>query len=180
MADLYDGFLQALGAHMADPAADNLHALVLLPPCCTGSAQRGLGGCTCWEPVYDLDQTQPDPQAIALLDAGVEPVARKLMCGDCAYRPGSPERTGDDRYVGSAEHLEDLALAGRFWCHSGMRQPIAWRHPSGVQIPDRHDGNYDPPIVDSVPYKADGTPGDLCGGWDARRRALAASTKDET
>ena len=38
-------------------------------------------------------------------------------------------------------------------------------------------GGYDPPIVDSVPYRTDGTPEELCAGWDARRRALAVDQR---
>lgn len=36
-----------------------------------------------------------------------------------------------------------------------------------------HDAFEPPPIVNAVPYRADGTPAELCAGWSARSRALA-------
>lgn len=141
--------------------------------CCWGVVVYGPQRCTCWEPVYDLEQASPDPEAARWLAAGIEPSTRRRMCGDCAYRPGSPERSGDETYAGDPEFLEHIAGAGeRFWCHQGMRRPVLWRHPSGIEIPG-HPGAYRPPKVGGVPYKADGTPGDLCAGWAARGRALA-------
>jgi hypothetical protein len=139
--------------------------------CCIGSAVYGPRRCTCWEPVYDLDQTQPDTTV------GGEPNIRRRMCDECAYRPNSPERNGDPQFVGDAEFLEQLAAdpSRRFWCHQGMRKVIAWRHPSGMEIPDRPGASYDPPSIDGVPYLANGRPGQLCAGWDARRRELAGS-----
>lgn len=143
--------------------------------CCWGADLYGPESCTaCWEPVYDLEQADPDPLAVRLLAGGVTPVTRTAMCGDCAYRPGSPEKAGDPQHRGDAEFLEHIAQAGeRFWCHQGMRRPLLYRHPSGAQVPG-HPAAYKPPIVDGVPYQADGRPGELCAGWDARRRALAA------
>lgn len=134
--------------------------------CCWGAAEYGPHRCTCWLPVYDREQTPPVP---------ADPVVRPDgMCGDCAYRPGSPEKRGDPDHAGDADQLEDLAAgAGRFFCHDGIRRPTKLVHPSGVEIPG-HAADYDPPIRDGVPYRADGTPGFLCAGWDARRRALAA------
>lgn len=151
--------------------------LDLVVPCCESSAIRGPETCTCWEPVYDLEQQPIDEaKATALADADIAPPVRTRMCGDCAYRPGSPEKTGDQRYTGDATTLEDLAREGRlFWCHIGMRQPVRWRHPSGAEIPAAPD-DYVPVIRDGVPYKADGQPGEVCAGFDARRRALAAAT----
>ena len=142
--------------------------------CCTGAAVYGPSRCTCWEPVYDLDQTEPDETAVRLLAGGIEPSTRRQMCHDCAYRPDSPERSGDDTYQGDEDFLADLAVTGdRFWCHQGTRRPVKWVHPSGAEHPG-HPGGYAPPIVNSVPYKADGTPSELCAGWAARRRALEA------
>lgn len=151
------------GAENFPPAGDG--------SCCYGAAIYGPHRCTCWTPVYDLDQQPVDGQSVKLLAAGVEPVTRRLMCEDCAYRPGSPERSGDPSYVGDADRLEEIAAADRFWCHQGIRKPVKWRHPSGVEI-DAHPGAYRPPSHDGVPYRADGTPAELCAGWDARRRAL--------
>lgn len=54
--------------------------------CCMGAAAMGPERCTCWEPVYDLDQADPDPTAVKLLAAGmkvahVEDVG--WVCDDC-------------------------------------------------------------------------------------------------
>lgn len=147
-----------------------------IDPCCWGFMEDSWVGCTCWVPVFNHDgQVPPDEHQQQLLAAGVEPNTRAGMCQDCAYRPGSPEKTGDQTYTGDPEFLETIAASGeRFWCHQGMLLVTAWRHPSGVVIPG-HPGAYCPPIVGGVPYKADGTPGDLCAGWAARRRALTAT-----
>ena len=89
-------------------------------------------------------------------------------------RPGSPEMSGDERYRGDAEFLEEIARNGeRFWCHQDLLIVRVWRHPSGVEIPGA-PGAYVPRIVAGVPYKTNGQAGDVCAGWDARRRALAA------
>lgn len=61
-----------------------------------------------------------------------------------------------------------MATGEPFACHQGMRRPVKWVHPSGAEVLG-HPAGYAPPIVDGVPYKADGTPGDLCGGWFLRR-----------
>lgn len=67
--------------------------------------------------------------------------------------------------------LDRIAAIDRFWCHQGMRRPLYWEHPAGVRITGS-PADYDPPIEDLVPFKADGTPADLCAGWAARSRAL--------
>ena len=86
-------------------------------------------------------------------------------CSDCAFLRNSPERA--DEYT--AEWLDRIAATGeRFWCHDGLRRPAYWRHPSGVTIPG-DPADYQPPIIDGVPYRANGRPGDLCAGWTARR-----------
>src|SRR4051794_15360348 len=59
-----------------------------LAGCCDGAANLGPTFCTCWEPVYDTPR-QAAPRT------GLPTETRPLMCGDCAYRPGSPERRGD-------------------------------------------------------------------------------------
>jgi len=94
------------------------------------------------------------------------------MCSDCAFKPGSPERMNNPRAVADSDTLDRIVGNGeRFWCHNGLRMQTGWRHPSGVEIPipDESVGAYEPPIIDGVPYKADGTAGDLCAGWTARR-----------
>lgn len=132
--------------------------------CCYGVTLDGPSGCTCWTAVYSADQTTPA--------VGV-PVTRRLMCEDCAYRPSSPEKRGDPMYRGDAVELEMAAETGTFFCHQGLRRIVKWVHSSGAEYP-APPGGYDPPIVDNVPYRTDGMPEELCAGWDARRRALAA------
>lgn len=135
-------------------------------PCCTAAAVMGHAWCTCWEPLYDTEQAP----ARTDLPAGLQPA----MCGDCAYRPKSPERTGDpDADHGARHDAEDLqhfvVTGSAFWCHQGMRRPKLWRHPTtgAVVLGSPHD--YKPLIVDGMPYQADGTPGLLCAGWVAMR-----------
>lgn len=143
--------------------------------CCYGAGVYGPGRCTCWVPEYDLEQADLDPMLRSWVEAGVKPNTRQLMCQDCAYRPGSPERTGTDGYNGDADELEALAALGRpFFCHQGIRKPVRLRHPSGPVI-DGHAAAYSPPITAGVPWRADGTPAELCAGWAARRRALGVS-----
>ncbi|MGI5223560.1 hypothetical protein [Actinoallomurus sp. CA-142502] len=136
--------------------------------CCMGAAVYGPDRCTCWEPVYDLDQQPLRPG----LPLPPDPLA---MCGDCAYRPKSPERQGEAGYAGDEDLLEDLVTSGTpFYCHAGVRRAVTLRHPAGVEIA-AHPGAYDPPVLDSVPYKADGTPATLCGGWLLLRAKAATS-----
>ena len=127
--------------------------------CCYGAAVYGPQRCTCWTPVYDLEQQEIQP-GLPL------PRVPVRMCHDCAFRPGSPERSGDESYAHASQDDLDAMVAGRtpFACHQGIRHPVKWVHPSGVEVAG-HPGGYDPPIVDGIPYKADGTPADLCSGW---------------
>lgn len=129
--------------------------------CCYGAALSGLDRCTCWEPVYDIEQAAPHEGRFEV---------RADQCVDCAYLPGSPEQQSPD----DAELLEELALRGdRFWCHQGMRRVVLWRHPSGAMIPG-HPGDYAPHCASGVAYRVDGQPADLCRGWDRARRAHRA------
>jgi hypothetical protein len=126
--------------------------------CCVPAARHGSMECICWQPVWDTEQQDLRPSAPA-------PASPPRMCADCAYRPRSPERTGDPSYKGDTGHLQAIATAGDpFWCHQGMRRPLKWVHPSGAEIPGS-PANYRPPIRGGVPYKADGTAADLCSGW---------------
>jgi len=120
--------------------------------------------CTCWEPVHDQQQAEPD------LDA--PPTVMPRMCPDCAYRPASPENTTTLGY--------DPPPPGGppFHCHQGMRAVAVWRHPSGAEQPavtvDGCSMEYDPPIIGGTPYLADGRPAPVCAGWaatDRRHRA---------
>lgn len=136
--------------------------------CCYGEAFGGPMRCTCWEPVYDVEQTPP-------ADGGAPPTeeeipTRSKCCHDCAYRNGSPERER-----GEGEQLDDWALDGRseFWCHQGVRRIVAYRHPDGTVLP-AGDGEYAPPQgsdpLRPVVFKADGTIGERCAGWAATRK----------
>jgi hypothetical protein len=143
-------------------------------PCCFESAEDGPTACSCWEPVYDLEQQ-------ATIAVSVEHIqTRPEMCADCAFRPDSPERQGDDRYNHAGD--DEIRSLDHFWCHQGMRKPVAYRHPYGITLTADHDA-YDPPIrtIDGVgvPFKASGAPGDRCGGFDAWKRvgALQSPTR---
>lgn len=135
--------------------------------CCMGAAVYGDRRCTCWTPVYDLEQ-QP------LANGGVPPneaeiPQRTKCCHDCAYRNGSPERER-----GEGDQLDDWALDGRseFWCHQGVRKVVAWRHPDGRELPAA-EGDYRPPQTTEPRFaiwKADGTVGERCAGWAACRK----------
>lgn len=121
--------------------------------CCYGSCEYGPTGCTCWEPVFDLVQVAAIP---------AKPVTRRTRCVDCAFRPDSPERARGDE-------VEDLP---HFWCHQGIRRPAAFRHPDGRVRKVSDSADYQPPIIDGVPYRADGTPADRCAGWAQTQRVL--------
>lgn len=135
--------------------------------CCWGSTMRGPAGCYCWVPVFDVEQAEPRPPACA-----EDLSARPSLCGDCAFRKGSPERA--DGF--SEEALFASAEQGHpFWCHQGMRRPNRWVHPLLGEVEGSPD-DWQPPIVNSIPYQADGSPGLLCAGWMARAvRAEQAS-----
>lgn len=139
--------------------------------CCMGAAVYGPSRCTCWKEEYDLEQVPPQVlavvhRALPLLESTGQP------CHDCAYRSGSPERSGAAGYSGDAELLDDLAGTNTpFRCHQGIRRVVRMVHPVGVEIPG-HPAAYRPPIEDGVPYRADGQPARVCAGWLARRRVL--------
>lgn len=118
--------------------------------CCDG-AFRGAIACMCWEPVYDVEQADPDPAAKVR--------TRAAMCGDCAFKDDSPEMKSDP-YA-----LVDLDV---FWCHRGMRRPKEWRHPDG-RVRAAFPGDYQPAYIGDVPYRADGRPAEKCGGWAMTR-----------
>lgn len=136
--------------------------------CCAGAAMRGLDACTCWEPVWNVEQ-QPPALPVTLEQL----VPRSRVCGDCAFRKDSPER--------STEYEEEtlLGLAERgepFWCHDGMRRPIQWQHPHGITI-DGDPADWQPPIVNAIPFRADGRPGLLCAGWAARAARVQGTNR---
>jgi hypothetical protein len=141
--------------------------------CCPGAIMDGPRHCECWEAVYDQEQS-------ADLQAGVLPMPAvpPRMCPDCAYRPWSPERRGDPRQACSEPgELERLVHEGEmFYCHQGTRRVIRLVHPSGAVY--EPDGDYRPAEGrnsaaggNRVPYKADGSPADICSGWFLLRQA---------
>ena len=136
--------------------------------CCDSNAMD-LQRCTCWEPVFDVEQAAPRPPG----SPGDVPV-RLDKCADCAFRPGSPERA-DEHLAGQ---LYDNARAGvPFWCHQGMRRPRLWRHPDGREIPGQPD-DWQPPVHGGVAFQADGSPAELCAGWAAiRTDSIASKTR---
>lgn len=138
--------------------------------CCIGGGIKGPEYCTCWEPVYELDQAEPRPP-----QCPDDLQVQRRVCGDCAFRPDSPERA--DEF--SAEALLDLAASGTpFWCHQGMRRPLAWRHPDGRTVPG-DPADWTPPKVRGIPYQADGSPGLLCAGWAARAARARADVAEQ-
>lgn len=149
--------------------ADNLGALLWVKAnpdrtdevfgCCHGDALGGPDRCTCWQPVYDIDQAAPVPPA---RPEDIE--VRLRPCGDCAFRKDSPERADE----WTEEALLGLPATGEpFWCHDGMRRPIRWDHPDGRTVPGS-TSDWRPAMVGPVPFRADGRPGLLCAGWAAR------------
>lgn len=127
-----------------------------LQGCCMGQAVYGWHRCTCWEPIYDVDQTDP---ILPVAEGSIQ--VRHARCGDCAFKRGSQERA--DRAM--EEELLGLAIAGiPFWCHDGMRRPKLYRHPTLGDVPATGD-DWRPPQVAGVPFRRDGSPGLLCAGW---------------
>lgn len=129
------------------------------PGCCWGNLHNGPEGCTCWEPVFTVAQAEPRPPA-----SPADIQAQPSMCGDCAFRPGSPERT--DGFAEEALMESTNSLNTPFWCHAGMRRRARWTHPDGRTVAGC-TADWQPPIIHRVPYRADGRPGLLCAGWVA-------------
>ena len=164
------------------PAAAAMRTLAQLLHCCEGAAMYGPHRCTCWEPIFQTERSV-DAVGRVIFDtpAQVHPIpsapvcVRFEPCHDCAYRPDSPERRGDDTVNGDQDELARIVRDGQvFWCHQGMRAPIAWRHPAGITVDVPPVGyqpltTIDPATGHSVPYKLDGTPADVCAGWAVRR-----------
>lgn len=142
-------------------------------PMCCYAAMAEPANCTCWAPVYEGGQAEPRPPQSA-----EDLLVQRRMCGDCAFRPGSQERSDE----WSEEALYHLAATGKpFWCHDGMRRPVRWEHPDGRVI-DGDPDDWKPPIVSGIPYRADGRPGLLCAGWMAvaASRSPVAAVSDQS
>lgn len=132
--------------------------------CCYGAVLDGPARCTCWVPVYDVEQQLP-------LQVDAPTLARPGMCASCAYRPGSPERRGEPDAAADHEYLAKLVALGMpFFCHEGMRRPVQWLHPPSGERVAGSVLDYKPPgDASGRPYRADGRPAMLCGGWWAMR-----------
>jgi hypothetical protein len=132
----------------------------LMGLCCMGVANGGPDYCTCWEPEHDLVQSLQ-------LDADSPLVVAPKCCHDCAYRNGSPERSGDE-----ADWLLELpSEQAIFFCHQGIRRVLRYRHPAGIILPTG-PGDYDPPRGEGRVFRADGSPAEICAGFAAYRSAL--------
>lgn len=124
--------------------------------CCYGAVVYGPERCTCWEPVFDVEQAEP---VLPVPEGSIE--VRHARCDDCAFRRDSPERA--DVLV-EDELLELARTATPFWCHDGMRRPVAYRHPVLGDVPGS-TADWQPPTRAGVPFRRDGRPGLLCAGW---------------
>lgn len=98
--------------------------------CCWGVVNGDYRDCSCWEPIFDLEQK---PVVEAPADC------RTVQCGDCAYRVDSPERQGDESVVGDDYELDRIVRTGDpFWCHQGIRRPMG---PQRTSAPDGQRGD---------------------------------------
>lgn len=144
-------------------------------PCWDACAADG-SDCAEWEPRFwppaEMDDLQEGPE-----------VVRPRACGDCAYRPGSPERRANDG------DLPDGFNPNRpFYCHDGMSALRGYTHRTlGVSVlvsslPSMQDGfligslDYDVVRATDRPrgWKADGSPLTVCAGWWAHAQRARA------
>lgn len=124
--------------------------------CCEGAREHGTLYCTCWEPVFDVDQAEPEQGPSAL---------RSRCCQDCAFKPDSPEANVDYHPTDRDELMANARAGGeRFLCHNGMRRILSWRHPDGREV-EAVPGDYAPTMVGWHGAKADGSPAEVCGGY---------------
>jgi hypothetical protein len=134
--------------------------------CCIAAANTGGDQCTCWVEVLAYRDPAGDLQAVTEQEPLQEgpACARRLACGDCAYRAGSPERDGDGGAVPS------FRASQPFYCHDGMPLVVAYLHPSGALRTDPLEAgvaDYHPRMRARIAYRVDGRPGVLCAGWAA-------------
>jgi hypothetical protein len=141
-------------------------------PCCAGRALDGPRACTCWIEVFSEPQADPRPGPPPVPDP-LRPCEPGERDGGCAYRAGSPEKRGEPGYGADAADLDQIAASGQpFFCHAGMRYLIGYVHPPTGTAWSPAQGDFRPPIVGGVPYRANGEPGFVCAGWLLRRYAL--------
>jgi len=130
--------------------------------CCMGSAVYGPSRCTCWAVEYD----RPQQSATGMSGAEID-----KCCNDCAYRAGSPERSGSPAYDHSVEIEGDLPrmpTGSLFFCHKGMRKAVSAVHePSGLRVVLDRGDSYDATNHDGVPILANGDFAPLCAGFAA-------------
>lgn len=131
--------------------------------CCMGAAARGPEHCTCWEPIYDQQQKPPTGR--------FKPPCKKA-CHDCAYRAGSPERSGNDNYHHAAETpggLPSLRHGAVFYCHQGLRRIVAIKHSgTGYRLDLSSNDYYEPVKTADGLLDADGDVAPICAGYWAR------------
>lgn len=142
-------------------------------PCCAGRAIDGPRGCQCWIEVFSPPaQAEPRP--------GLPPVPDPLRpCSTCAYNRDSPEKRSEPGYQAGPDDLERLAATGiPFYCHAGMRYLIGYVHPPSGRSWSPPLGDFRPPTVAGVPYRADGSPGFVCAGWLLRRAVLTRQREE--
>jgi hypothetical protein len=129
--------------------------------CCVGNDVYGPERCTCWVPVFDLEQSTELQEIASPLDCD----ERDKLCGDCAFRPDSPERSDNDGFT--EDTLFDMTRSGgrqMFFCHQGVRRAIRYEHPDGRVI-EAGPGDYQPVYTGPVPHRADGRAGEVCAGY---------------
>lgn len=119
-------------------------------PCCWAALNGD--ACTCWGPVLDAVPQPPQEGPCA-----VQP----RLCGDCAYRKGSPEREADEGYAPS------YGPSDPFFCHQNVPRAVAYTHPVGITVTAPDPGDYQPIVDGGRAYQSSGAPAVLCAGWAA-------------
>lgn len=83
---------------------------------------RVCGNCgTAWEPFDPADMIDPDERCASFREP----------CGNCAFRPGSPEQANTVEWK---KTIASLKAGGRFYCHKGV--PITPNDGHGFAYPD--------------------------------------------
>lgn len=134
-------------------------------PCCWQAANTEGDDCSCWLPILHPAPAMDNGQLVT--EEGPQEL-RRSKCGDCAYRPSSPER--------AAQGGEPLTygLDRPFSCHEAdrdvdpdarMPRVTVWVHPPSGATLTVTDDDYKPVINGNRPYLATGAPAPLCAGW---------------
>jgi hypothetical protein len=110
--------------------ADLLPADIPDLQCCGPAILDGPRHCECWTPVYDREQS-----CVLRADLLPMPALPPRMCHDCAYRPGSPERQGDEGFQCSEPgELDDLATQPIRQVYEAVEIPLHDRHRQVVAV----------------------------------------------